>query len=86
VWRDADGAGLLIAMAPLPATAHFPEVRGPRNALVNLAHVDKLRLARAIGMKPRTPPPPAPPRPSRLDVHPEIELLRALALMRAAAS
>lgn len=59
VLRDAAGAGLVVAMAPAPAPACFTEVRGPRNAPVHPEHVDLVRLAVALGIRPNEPPPPA---------------------------
>lgn len=66
VLRGSDGAGLAVAMASLLRMAEFHEVKGPRNARINLDHPDLVLLGRAIGIgrynpRPRPPPPPTPP-------------------------
>ena len=63
VLREADGTGLVVAMASLTKPYQFMEVKGMRNAPVNRAHVDLARLAHAIGVPPASPPPPPPPPP-----------------------
>ncbi len=59
VLRDESGEGRVVAMAPAPFATSFTEVRGPGNAHVNLEHPDLVRLARAIGVRPSSPPPPS---------------------------
>ncbi|MBY0563454.1 MAG: hypothetical protein K2P58_04625 [Hyphomonadaceae bacterium] len=63
VLRDSTGAGLMLAFASHPAGSHFREVKGPRNASVNLDHPDLVGLAAKLGMKPLDHPPPTPPDP-----------------------
>lgn len=61
VLRDADGTGLIVALAPAPIATHFIEVRGPLNTYIASDDTDLLRLAAAIGMRPNSPPPSPPP-------------------------
>jgi hypothetical protein len=49
VLRDAAGAGLIVALAPLPNPARFSEVRGPRNAAIAHDNADLALLAQALG-------------------------------------
>lgn len=63
VLRGPDGAGLVVAMASLLKDAEFIEVKGPRNARINLGHPDLALLGAAIGVAARPPPPPTPPPP-----------------------
>lgn len=58
VLRDAKGAGLIIAMADAPNATAFYDVRGPRNTPIYAEHVDLVRLAIALGLRPNSPPPP----------------------------
>lgn len=60
VLRDHRGAGLIVAYAARVTPTHFSEVKGPRNTPVSPDNPDLLRLADALGMKPRTPPRPPP--------------------------
>lgn len=56
VLRDAEGAGLIVAMAALPQPTRFTDVRGPRNAAVSAANADLACLSAALGieaLKPR---------------------------------
>lgn len=50
VLRDADGAGLIVAMAALPKPTRFTDVRGPRNAAVAAGNPDLPHLAAALGI------------------------------------
>ncbi len=59
VLRDQGGAGLFVAQAPGTSPQFFTEVRGPRNAVVNIHHPEFTRLACAIGIQRNDPPPPA---------------------------
>ncbi len=61
VLRDRDGAGLVVAMASLLKEAEFIEVKGPRNARINLDHPDLALLGAAIGASAHTQPPSPPP-------------------------
>lgn len=61
VLRDADGVGMIVALAPAPLATRFLEVRGPLNAMIRSDDADLQILAAAIGMKPKAPPPQVPP-------------------------
>jgi hypothetical protein len=50
VLRDADGMGLVAAMADAPCATHFIEIRGPNNSTVRNRQVDLMRLAKALGI------------------------------------
>ncbi len=60
VLRGAEGAGLIVAMATAPLATKFGEVRGPNNATIYSDQPDLMLLARAIGIRPSSPPPPPP--------------------------
>jgi hypothetical protein len=51
---------MIVAMATAPYATRFVEVRGPNNATIYSDHPDLVCLARALGMRPKSPPPPPP--------------------------
>jgi hypothetical protein len=66
VLRDANGAGLMVAMASTGEPVDFREVKAPGNAAVSRAHPDLAVLAAAILTPTHEPPTPAPPSPIAL--------------------
>lgn len=82
VLRDAAGAGLIVAMAPLPAADHFLEVRGPNNALIPANSDDLACLARGIGMTSAEPPQPPFAAPGRIAAQ-ALQMLRDRELIEA---
>lgn len=61
VLRDADGKGLIVTMISAPIASEILEMKGPRNARVDLSGIDVVMLLTALGMHPSKPPPPPPP-------------------------
>lgn len=63
VLREADAAGLIVAMASVHSPQRFTEVRGPGNARISPEDPDIVCLSEALGMRPCDPPPPPPSAP-----------------------